>query len=109
MLFNSVGFFAFFPIVILLYYILPGKVKQYWLLAASYYFYMCWNAKYVFLLLFSTIITYLSGLILQKIKENSLVSATEIKLKNAVVALSFLLNLVVLVYFKYFNFMLDSV
>ena len=46
MLFNSMSFLLFFPLVVLGYFLVPGKVKQYWLLAASYYFYMSWNAKY---------------------------------------------------------------
>ena len=68
MLFNSMKFLIFFPIVVLAYYILPRKVRQLWLLAASYYFYMCWNARYALLILFSTVITFISGLLLEKIK-----------------------------------------
>lgn len=64
MLFNSLHFLLFFPVVVLLYFIVPEKKRYLWLLAASYYFYMCWSAKYVFLMLFSTIVTYLSGIIL---------------------------------------------
>lgn len=70
---------------------------------------MCWNAKYVLLLLFSTTVTYLSGLLLQVVKEKRMDSTTETKLKNMIVMLSFLINLTVLFYFKYFNFMLDTV
>lgn len=62
MLFNSLHFLIFFPVVVGIYYLIPQKIRTYWLLAASYYFYMCWNAKYVVLLLFSTIVTYVSGL-----------------------------------------------
>ena len=68
MLFNSLEFLIFFPIVVAAYFILPKKLKQFWLLIASYYFYMCWNAKYIFLIFFSTVITYGSGLLLENIK-----------------------------------------
>ena len=51
MLFNSGEFLIFFPIVVLAYYLLPGKLKNSWLLIASYYFYMSWNAEYALLLL----------------------------------------------------------
>ncbi|MDD6072599.1 MAG: MBOAT family protein [Clostridiales bacterium] len=97
MLFNSIDFLIFFPIVVGLYYVLPKKVKNLWLLAASYYFYMCWNARYAVLILFSTIVTYLSGLVLEKVER-----------KKPVVALSFILNLSVLFYFKYANFALGA-
>lgn len=46
MLFNSLEFLIFLPIVLLVYFVIPPKIKNIWLLIASYYFYMCWNAKY---------------------------------------------------------------
>ena len=55
MLFNSLNYLVFFPVVLLLYFVLPKKVRYLWLLGASYYFYACWNAKYALLLLFSKI------------------------------------------------------
>lgn len=67
MLFNSTDFLIFFPIVTLIYYVIPHKVRYLWLLGCSYYFYMCWNPKYIVLLLFSTVVTYLSGLIMVNI------------------------------------------
>ena len=62
MLFNSIDFLIFFPVVVLIYFIIPDKIKYIWLLAASYYFYMGWNPKYIILLFTSTLITYLSGI-----------------------------------------------
>ncbi len=62
MLFNSIDFLIFFPVVVLIYFIIPDRIKYIWLLAASYFFYMGWNAKYALLLLFSTAVTYLSGI-----------------------------------------------
>ena len=78
MLFNSVNFLIFFPVVVLIYFLMPKKVKYVWLLAASYFFYMCWNAKYALLLLWSTAITYLSGLLIDRCKflERSMGPAT---------------------------------
>lgn len=109
MLFNSLEFLIFFPLVIILYFILPKKIKQFWLLAASYFFYMCWNAKYAVLILFSTIITYSSGLLLEKIKHSSWTDARRVKYKKLTVAFSFVLNLAVLFYFKYTNFFLSVI
>lgn len=71
MLFNSIQFLIFFPIVAVIYFVMPRKAKEFWLLVASYYFYMCWNAKYAFLILFSTLVTYVCGLILEKVKNFS--------------------------------------
>lgn len=108
MLFNSLHFLIFFPIVLLVYYILPKRVRYIWLLVSSYYFYMCWNAKYVVLILFSTIITYTSGLALEKVKQKAW-DVKKIKLaKRVVLTVSFGLNLGVLAYFKYANFFLDN-
>ena len=64
MLFNSVSFIVFFPIVVLLYFAIPKKIRYLWLLAASYFFYMCWNAKYALLLFYSTDVTYISSLLM---------------------------------------------
>ena len=108
MLFNSLKFLVFFPAVVILYYLLPKKARNFWLLAASYVFYMGWNAKYVLLLFTSTLITYLSGLALEAIKGSSREEARKTKGKKWVVAVSFLLNLGILFYFKYMNFFLDT-
>ena len=70
MIFNSLHFLIFFPIVVGIYYLIPQKIRMYWLLVVSYYFYMCWNVKYVMLLLFSTIVTYVSGVLLEKVAKN---------------------------------------
>lgn len=107
MLFNSMQFMIFFPVVVLIYYILPPKFRQLWLLISSYYFYACWNAKYIVLIFFSTTITFASGLLLEKIKGNSWNELKKAKYKKLTVAFSFTLNLAVLFYFKYINFAFD--
>ncbi len=106
MLFNSYSFLMFFPIVVVIYFLLPKKVSYLWLLAASYYFYMGWNAKYALLLLMSTTITYLSGVLLQWLKENR---SDHTGAKKWVVAGSFVSNLAILFFFKYFNFTIESI
>ncbi|MBQ1397750.1 MAG: MBOAT family protein, partial [Clostridia bacterium] len=106
MLFNSVGFLIFFPIVLLVYYAIPQRIRYLWLLAASYYFYMCWNAKYALLILTSTVITYTSGLLLEKVKRLQVDELRKIRYKKSVVVLSFVSNLGILCYFKYVNFFL---
>ncbi len=101
MLFNSYSFLVFFPVVVLIHFLLPKKVQYLWLLATSYYFYMNWDARYVLLLLFSTVVTYASGFIMEQAQTD--------KGRKMAVAISFVLNIGVLFFFKYFNFAIDSV
>lgn len=61
--------YAFYPVVVVLYFLLPKKLKNLWLLGASYYFYMGWNAKYIVLLLFTTIVTYTGSWILERYRK----------------------------------------
>ena len=68
MLFNSVGFLIFFPIVVFIFYIIPKKFQNIWLLVASYYFYMNWKPEYALLLLSCTLVTYASGIFIEKIR-----------------------------------------
>ena len=100
MLFNSFSFLVFFPIVCLIYFIIPRKLRYIWLLFASYYFYMSWNAKYALLIAISTIITWISGLAIEKCKTTSG--------KKFTVTLSFVSNLGILFFFKYFDFALHN-
>ena len=110
-LFNSLQFLIFFPIVTLVYFVVPGKAKQLWLLVCSYYFYMCWNAKYALLILTSTVVTWVSGLLLQRVGQQAEKSgeAAAIRRKKWIVAGSFIINLGILFFFKYFNFAMNSV
>jgi D-alanyl-lipoteichoic acid acyltransferase DltB (MBOAT superfamily) len=108
MLFNSIDFLIFFPLVVVVYYILPRRVKYLWLLGASYYFYMCWNAKYAILILTSTIVTYLSGLLIDLLSHSDYVETKKLNLKKLVVLGSFATNLGILFYFKYINFAMES-
>lgn len=107
MVFNSLDFLIFLPIVLLVYYILPKKIKYIWLLFSSYYFYMCWNAKYALLIFFSTVATYISGIVIEKIKRLSIENKQKVIYKKTTVAVCFVVNLGILFYFKYFNFVVD--
>lgn len=103
MLFNSSHFLIFFPVVVSLHFLIPHKVRYLWLLAASYYFYMCWNPKYALLMLTSTAITYASGLLIHRAdRKNNII------LKKLWVAVSFISNLAILFLFKYFDFALNN-
>ncbi len=95
MLFNSTAFLFFFPIVVIIYYLIPGRFRYIWVLAASYYFYMQWNPIYILLLISSTLVTYIGGLILEKIRAKGA--------RRICLVLALLINLGILGYFKYAN------
>ena len=104
MQFNSLQFLKFFPVTLTVYYIIPKKLRYLWLLAASYFFYMGWNAKYALLLLFSTSVTFVGSLIIDKFKA---ADAPE-KAKCALIVV-LALNFGILAYFKYANFLIGSI
>ena len=108
MLFNSLEFLIFLPIVLLVTFIIPRKIRYIWLLVASYYFYMCWNASYAILLLFSTLVTYLGGLGIEWCKKQPWNEVKIIRGKKICVGIGVGLNIGVLCYFKYTNFLLDN-
>ncbi len=96
MLFNSLHFLIFFPVTVLLYFLLPHRKRWVCLLAASYYFYMSWNPIYAVLILFTTGINYIAALQMSKTEDK--------KRKKAFLLLGLLSSLIVLFIFKYFNF-----
>ena len=69
MLFNSFDFAFFFPVVIVIYFILPSKIRYIWLLVSSYFFYMNWNIKYVLVLVLITLVSYVSARNIQTIRD----------------------------------------
>lgn len=100
MLFNSFGFAIFLAIVFILYWGLPHKYRWILMLIASYYFYMSWNAKYVVIILFTTIISYLAAIFLER--QNSR------EKKGIVLVCVAIICLGILFFFKYFNFVSTS-
>ncbi len=101
MLFNSLQFLVFFPIVVALYFIIPYRFRWILLLIASYYFYMCWNYKYVVLLLFTTIICYFAAI--------GIYRSDKKKIRLLLLWGCILIYLGTLFFFKYFNFFGESI
>lgn len=101
MLFNSIAFAIFLPIVFCIYWIVPHKFRCIVLLVASYYFYMSWNPKYVVLILSTTAVSYLAAILIEKKRET--ISP------KIFVAGSTIFCLGVLFFFKYFNFFGETV
>ena len=103
MLFNSLNFAIFLPIVFVLYwFVVNKKLKQQnlLLLLASYFFYACWDYRFLFLLVFSTLLDYYSGL--------KMYEASTEKKKKIWFWLSISVNLGFLGIFKYYNFFSES-
>ena len=100
MTFNSVAFLIFYPIVALLYFVLPKKAKWPMLLLASYYFYMFYEAELVFLILTATFISWISSRIIEKTEKRGI--------KNFFLVLTLLVSLGILFVYKYLGFLFDS-
>jgi D-alanyl-lipoteichoic acid acyltransferase DltB (MBOAT superfamily) len=96
MLFNTGHFFAFLAVVLALHYASPVPWRRWILLAASYYFYMCWNAKFVTLLLALTAIDYVAG---------RWIAQSEGTRRKLALSVSICANLGFLGFFKYYNFL----
>ncbi len=103
MLFNSLNFAIFLPIVFILYWFVFKKnlkAQNIVLLIASYFFYACWDWRFLFLLLFSTFLDYYTGI--------KMYEAVSQKMKKFWFWLSIIVNLGFLGFFKYFNFFSES-
>lgn len=101
MLFNSFAFLIFLPVVFILYWALPHKYRWLVILISSCYFYMSWNPKYVVLILFTTLVSYLCGISLEK--------TANPQIKKWIIAASLTASLGLLFFFKYFNFFSENI
>ena len=95
MLFNSLSFYIFFPLVTLVYFLLPHRLRWMWLLAASAWFYMAFIPVYILILGATILVDYFAGLAIEK---------AEGKRRRLFLILSIAANLGMLGFFKYFNF-----
>jgi alginate O-acetyltransferase complex protein AlgI len=103
MLFNSIDFAIFLPIVFILYWFVTNKnlkLQNFLIVAASYLFYGWWDWRFLSLILFSTIVDFTVGQKLRK-EENQLK-------RKVLLWTSILVNLGFLGFFKYYNFFLDN-
>ena len=104
MVFSSAVFLcAFLPLVLLLYGLIPQKFKNLFLFAASLVFYAWGEPRYVLIMLFSTVFDYCNGLALEKLDQKKKDGA-----RRAVLALSVIVNIGLMGFFKYTDFAIDS-
>lgn len=103
MLFNSINFALFLPIVFALHWLIANKslrLQNVILLFSSYFFYACWDWRFLFLLMFSTSLDYYTGI---KIFESE-----NTKIRKNWLWISIIINLGFLGVFKYYNFFANS-
>ncbi len=101
MLFNSVEFFVFLPLVFFIYWLIPPRLRNLqniWLLVASYFFYGWWDYRFLVLIALSSAVDYLAALAMDK----------ESRHKRLWVGISLLVNLGALGFFKYYDFFITS-
>ena len=103
MLFNSLDFLFFLPIVFLLYwFVFRGRKPQnLFILIASYVFYGWWDYRFLALIAFTTLYSFFSGIAIEKVTSKS---------KKRVISTScIIINLLILGVFKYYNFFIDNI
>lgn len=102
MLFNSLDFAIFFPVVFVFYWIVAKNktARNVFLLAASYFFYGWWDWRFLFLIVISSLVDYVVG--------HQLSQTSIYKRRKLLLGLSLLVNLGFLCYFKYTNFFIET-
>ncbi|GAK96462.1 probable poly(beta-D-mannuronate) O-acetylase [Nonlabens tegetincola] len=103
MLFNSLDFAVFLPIVFLTYWILLNRnlqIQNLFLLIASYFFYGWWDIRFLGLIVWSSLVDYWIGISLSRV--------TKPQYRKLLLSLSLLMNIGLLGFFKYFNFFIES-
>jgi D-alanyl-lipoteichoic acid acyltransferase DltB (MBOAT superfamily) len=96
MLFNSIEFLVFFPLVTVLCFTVPSRLRWLMLLTASCWFYMVWMPAYAAVLLISTLISYISALIIARTHDR--------RMKTAMLCIALMLVVGILFVFKYLGF-----
>jgi len=99
MLFNSIQFLIFFPVVTILYFLLPHALRWVLLLIASCVFYMAYIPYYILILAFTICVDYVAGISIEMAPAHW---------KKTFLALSLISNIGILAFFKYFNFLNDN-
>lgn len=100
MLFNSLQFLVFYPIVVIVYFNLPYRWRWIWLLVASYYFYMSWEPVYGLLLFATTFVDYMIAIGLSRTQAPSK--------RWGLLSISLIANLGMLFFFKYYDFVAET-
>ena len=100
MLFNSFEFLLFFPIVTIIYFLLPHKFRWIHLLVSSCIFYMAFIPMYILILVFTIVIDYFAGIWIGRSTGNK---------RKGFLILSIIANIGILAVFKYYNFFIENI
>jgi alginate O-acetyltransferase complex protein AlgI len=100
MLFNSIDFLIFFPLVTALFFMLPHRLRWLLLLLASCYFYMYFKPVYILILFLTIVVDYCAGILIHQ--------AVDRKKRKRYLVLSIVVNVGILAIFKYYNFFNDN-
>lgn len=102
MVFSSITFlFYFLPIVLIIYYLIPNKYKNIVLLISSFIFYFYGEPKNIYIMILSILATYIFGILIDKYKKT--------KYSKIFLILSIFINIGLLIYFKYADFIIKNV
>lgn len=103
MLFNSIIFLIFLPIIFFGYWFIFKKlsVQNFFIVVASYFFYGWWDWRFLFLIFFTTCSCYISGALIHKTREK--------KRKKILCGINIAINIAILGFFKYFNFFSENI
>ncbi len=105
MVFSSITFlFIFLPIVLIIYHIISNKFKNLFLTIASLFFYAWGEKRLVMLMIFSIVINYLGGLVIDKMNK-----VDKSKISKWYLSLFVSINILILGYYKYTNFFIDTI
>ncbi len=96
MLFNSVAFLVFLPVVLVLYVAAPVRMRHWLLLAASYFFYMWWRPEYILVIITMTLVDFAAGILMERARSQ--------RERAAWLTVSLVIDLGMLFYFKYAMF-----
>lgn len=100
MVFSSLTFlFLFLPIFLSVYYLLPKKLKNFWIFVSSIWFYYCGQKQYVWLMILVIAVSYLSAILINRADKNK---------KRIILTITVITFLIILFYFKYTNFIIEN-
>ena len=111
MIFNSIEFLIFLPVVFAIYWLLRSKLKwqNAFVVIASYFFYGWWDWRFLILIAFTSVCSYASGLMIEKTRNNvNLDESKQQRRAKAITTTNIVVNLLILGVFKYYNFFVES-
>lgn len=111
MIFNSIEFLFFLPVVFAFYWMMRKRMQlqNVFIVVASYFFYGWWDWRFLFLIAFTSACSFVSGLLIEKLLNRRSIDDIQIQKKTkGITAANIVINLLILGVFKYYNFFIES-